>query len=533
MDVHYINPAQAGIANKILRDYVEGHPDLRSFYTHNPNAESVKEAIAARSTFPIDRAQLTQVFLKQHALYLDRYPSVAENIRALSDEMTFTVTTGHQLCMGTGPLFFIYKLVTCINAAREFSLQSPECTFVPVFWLASEDHDIAEMDHFQIGSSQVRFPFHATGASGRLHTADWNEEWALVESMLGTFAQSKDALQLLKQAYEPGRTISTAIRDLVLQLFGHQGLLVIDADDAALKRCFIPVLREELELGTSAALVAQTSKRLAANYTTQAMVRDLNLFYLSSDSRTRLEFKSDGIGLAGHSESKQRNSWLQELEMHPERFSPNVLLRPLYQETVLPNVGVVLGPGELAYWLQLKDLFEHFTIPFPVLIPRNHALLISERDMQRFIRMGFGPDELFVEKDELIKRWMARYTDVEAPLDSAIESIKNSFDGLADTARMIDPTLEQMVKAEEQRAKNGIEQVRKKFVAALKRRNETVMAQIARHANLVMPDGKPQERVDNFFGHYAKVGDALIPFLLESLKPFNDQLAIIQYNEQS
>ncbi|MFM9055153.1 MAG: bacillithiol biosynthesis cysteine-adding enzyme BshC [Bacteroidota bacterium] len=533
MEVHHIKPELTGIRSSLVTDYMEGHPALRAFYTHVPGLNAVQAAASIRVERPIDRELLTAVLLEQHAAFLDSCPVVQKNIQSLSDPNTFTVTTGHQLCMAGGPLFLVYKLISCINSATAFERELPGRKVVPVFWMASEDHDVAEMDHVNLGADVVRFPFEPAACTGRLKSTAWEEEWVRIGNMLQGTAGASEVLKVLRSCYMEGRSIADYMRSLVLQLFGKSGLIVIDADDARLKKAFIPVMRNELSAGDYARVVRETTERLGAHTKVQAMVRDLNLFYLTSDSRVRIERDMQGLRLSDSSEVRSHADWISELEQYPERFSPNVLLRPVYQELILPNLGVVLGPGELAYWLQLKEGFELQGVGFPILIPRNQGLLISQKNLAKFSRMGFSLEEIFLKSEELVQRWLLQNTNIDAPFDSAQDTVTELFTHLVQLAQGVDPTLESSVRAEEQRVKNGLDQLRKKLTAALKRRHETIVNQIQRHVSLVSPNAIPQERSDNVFWHYTRTGPELMDILMDSMKPFQSELVLVVYPEQN
>jgi bacillithiol biosynthesis cysteine-adding enzyme BshC len=531
MEVHYVDADLSGIRSRLVTDYMEGHPSLRTFYGHLPGAGSAQAAVASRNERFIDRELLTSVLLEQNAAFLEDFSVVKKNILSLSDPNTFTVTTGHQLCMAAGPLFLVYKLISCINSAIEFERELPGKKVVPVFWMATEDHDVAEMDHMNLGVDMIRFPFETASCTGRLMTGSWDQEWEKIGNVLQGTAGAAEILKLLRSCYAEGNSIAASMRALVLQVFGKHGLVVIDADDVRLKKAFLPTMRNEIATDEFARVVRETSERLGTYTKVQAMVRDLNLFYLTSDARVRIEREGEGLRLSGSSEVRSASDWISELEQHPERFSPNVLLRPLYQEQILPNLGVVLGPGELAYWLQLKEGFVLHGVAFPILIPRNQGLLISQKNLAKFTRLGFSLEEVFLKPDELLQRWLLRNANLDTPFDTAQDSLSGIYILLVQLAQSIDPTLESSVRAEEQRAKNGLDQLRKKVTAALKRRHESTVSQIQRHASLVSPNGIPQERSDNVFWHYSRTGQDLMDVLMASMKPFQPELTVVVYAE--
>jgi len=195
--------------------------------------------------------------------------------------------------------------------------------------------------------------------------------------------RQSEIIQLFKQCYRPSNSLAQATRELVNALFGETGLLIIDGDEARLKKSMIPVFRAELESNAAYEAISEQSNLLAKTYSAQALPREINLFYLSPYGRFRLEKKGDRFYALGSDNVFSQQEMLQELESYPERFSPNVLLRPLYQESILPNLAYTGGGGELAYWFQLKALFTRFSVSFPLLVLRNSFLWIDKNSARK------------------------------------------------------------------------------------------------------------------------------------------------------
>src|SRR5690606_19297596 len=298
----------------------------------------------------------------------------------LADSQTYTVTTGHQLNLFTGPVFFIYKILQTIKLADHLNQTFPEQRTVPVFWMATEDHDFDEINHFNTRGNYYETKAEAGGAVGRIQPDDHffiaEFEKEFTDSVYGT-----ELILMMKRAYKKGNSLAQSTRILVHELFADYGLLVIDGDDADLKSQMKAIFRGELLnrdlFETTKPTVSQLTERYGK---VQVNPREINLFYLS-DMRGRRELDGEKYIIIDKNISFSKDEILTELENHPEKFSANALMRPVYQETVLPNIAYIGGNAEIMYWLELKLYFEKLALPFPVLIPRNSMLFVSAKTL--------------------------------------------------------------------------------------------------------------------------------------------------------
>jgi bacillithiol biosynthesis cysteine-adding enzyme BshC len=310
---------------------------------------------------------------------------------------------------------------------------------------------------------------------------------------------------------------------LVNALFAEFGLLVLIPDHPKLKAAYSSVIRRELLEQFSSGIVAQTIDRLKEHYKVQAAGREINLFYLFDDGRReRIEKTASGYRVLFSDLNFTEQTILQELETHPERFSPNVILRGMFQETILPNIAFIGGGGELAYWLELRNLFHEAGVPYPVLVLRNSFLLVNERAKKLQQKLGLTVEELFKPtlelEDLLVERLHGKIRDTEAA-KAALEII---YDALKLEAAGVDSTLVAHVGALHARARNGLDALAKKMQRAERRKISEESAQLETMKNLLFPKGSLQERLDNFMPLYAQYG----PGLLHRL--YNESLALEQ-----
>ena len=382
MDCQYLPLTQTGQFSSLFLDYISQKESLTPFYNRFPDIAAFGGQLADKQ-FDESKRQILVDALQRQYQAIDTKPDLA----ILLQPNTFTVTTGHQLNIFSGPLYIIYKLITTIKLARKLKETYPTYNFVPLYWMATEDHDFAEINHFSLFGNSYAWQTEQRGAVGRMNP----------QELKTLFRQIPEKLSLFEEAYLKHSTLADATRFYVNELFGAEGLVCLDADDAALKRVFALVMRDELTQQKSGELVHhQTQKLEMLGYKTVIAPRDINLFYLDNQLRERIERKENGAYRVVHTSlTFSEGELLTLLKEHPERFSPNVVLRPLYQETILPNLAYIGGPSEVPYWLQLKPVFEHYQTTFPILMPRNFALYIPSVSAKRVSRLGLTPEETF------------------------------------------------------------------------------------------------------------------------------------------
>lgn len=499
----------------LANDFIHEKETLKSFYALPPKSSSFKDI--SRGDFK-NREILTNVLKRQN---LSTSTLVQENINSLSKPNTYTVTTGHQLGLLGGPMYFIYKIISTINLAKELNKTHADKSFVPIFWLASEDHDKEEINHIHLFGKKITWETNQTGAVGEFNLSDIKQ---FLNEVKESFREIPDDINSLINIYETASNLTEATINFVNHLFENEGLVIIDGNDKELKELMIPVFKKELLERKSEKCVLETSRKLdELGYKTLIHPREINLFYLKDGIRERLVYEHDKFHVLDTNISFSESEIIQELETHPERFSPNVVLRPLYQETILPNIAYIGGPGEISYWLQLKSTFEQYNTPFPILIPRNFILLLPSYIQKKIEKTGISKEDLFLEKDALIKKYIIENSEIT--FDEEIEGLEEVFSLAKEKVVNIDFSLEKTVIAELKKAQNAIQQIKAKAIKAEKRNNETLVNQLASIKDALFPQNTPQERHDNVLNHYDK---ELISKLLEDLVPFNYNLNIIE-----
>ncbi len=502
--------------SKLFLDYVNGDEKLRAFYSYLPQMASFEQAIADRSMEIFNREVLAEVVSGQYSsnvkVPFSDFPKTNSNIKLLRDKNTFTVCTGHQLCLFTGPLYFIFKIISTINLAERLKKEYPSYNFVPVYWMASEDHDFEEISSVNLFGRKVSWDGNRGGAVGRLKTDSLGP---VIEELKQTFGESekaKELITLFSNAYLKHDTIASATRYMVHELFGEYGLVIVDAADAKLKAQFADLFRDDILNHTNYKLVSATITKLnAAGYEAQVNPRQINVFKLGENERLRIERSDKEI-----------------LLLEPEKYSPNVVLRPLYQQMILPNLAYVGGPGEIAYWLEYKAMFDHHRISMPVLLPRNFAVLLDEKSVQVLDKLELRKEDIFKDVDQLIKEFVAVNASADISMKEQEEKLKEMFRELAEKVGAVDITLKANVEAESQKALASLKNIENKLIKSEKQKQETNINQIRKLKDKFLPEGMLQERHENFSPYYLRSGKSFIADLKEAFDPFEFKMLILE-----
>ncbi len=515
--------------SKLALDYLNESEALQPFYQQFPRAESLADTLTAKGEHQLNRQLLVDALTAQYQ-NLDQTDAVVNNIGLLKQSNTFTITTAHQPNIFTGPLYFVYKILHAIKLAEHCHTLYPEYNFVPVYYMGSEDADLDELGHIHLNGEKLVWNTRQIGAVGRM-TID-NDLLQLldrIESEIGVQPHGMDIMKAVRKFYVKGNNIQTATLGLVNYLFGNYGLVVVVPDSPLLKSVAVDLFKDELLHQLSSGIVAETAQKLVeAGYKAQAHGRDINLFYLK-DNGERLRIERDGDSwIVLDSDIKfTEEALLHELTSHPERFSPNVILRGLFQEMILPNIIFVGGGGELAYWLELKGIFDHYKVPYPLLVLRNSFLIINRKQVERITKLNFTQQELFLSPLGLKNKWVKANSQNDLSTEQAQLIIKNLFETLADQAAPIDPTLKRHIYALQKQEERNIVELGKKFLRAEKKNYKDAMRQIDALKLQLFPNNNLQERVDNILPYLACWGPGLIDLLYQNSYAFEQQLVII------
>ncbi len=532
MPTDCISYQQSGYFSALIDDYLNEKPQLKDLYHRFPNLGNFKLQLEEKAknfngndNGKLKREVLVSVLEKQ-------YESIAisketkQNIQSLINPNAFTVTTGHQLNLFTGPLYFLYKIVSTINLCKELKNEFPKHDFVPIYWMATEDHDFEEINYFNFKHKKISWNKESYGPVGRLSTDGLEAVFTVFESEIGLGKNADDLKNLFKKAYLEHTNLADATRFLANELFSSEGLVVLDADDTDLKKSFIPYIKNELLQQTAFAKVNETTP-LFESYSVQVNPREINLFYIEDNLRERIVFENGSYAVLNTKMTFSEEEILTEVENHPEKFSPNVLLRPLYQEIILPNLCYIGGGGELAYWLELKSFFESQHVTFPILLLRNSVLLATKKQVAKADKLQLTWSDLFLNQQELFNQKTKLLSDFTIDFTAQKYTLKKQFDALHEMAQTTDKSFLGAVKAQEAKQMRGLDNLEKRLLKAEKRVHQEQLNRIISLQNELFPNQSLQERKINFSEFYLEFGAELIEKLLKELKPLENEFKVV------
>jgi len=528
MKASYINYGDTNSFSDTLLAYIANDKKLTPFISHWPNLEGFEKQLEQKNK-KTDRSTLVQVLQTQYSALEKCSPNVKTNIELLADENTFTVTTGHQLNIFTGPLYFIFKIVSTIKLCKELKEKYPTYNFVPIYWMATEDHDFAEINHTQLQDEMIKWDVPALAATGRMETLSMARTVRKYKKILGLTHNSAKLAELVETAYLQHENLADATRYLVNGLFSKYGLVIIDADSAPLKKIFAPYIKEDiLHQHSHKHIKASTQALEKEGFETQVHAREINFFYLTDTYRERIVETKDGkFEVLHHNKFFSKDELIAEIDEHPERFSPNVVMRPLYQELVLPNLCYIGGGSEIVYWLQLKSNFDHYKIDFPILLPRNSALISDEHLDYKVFRLNLTFKSIFRKADDLKREYVRIHSKHRLNLNEEWLEMETIFERIKQRAAKIDPTLRPSTEAIKARLCKAITNLEKKFVKADKLNFEEAIIQIDKMKEKFFPGGQLQERTENFGLFYVKYGDDLIKDLVRYFNPLDMKFTVL------
>jgi bacillithiol biosynthesis cysteine-adding enzyme BshC len=406
--------------------------------------------------------------------------------------------------------------------ARQLKKAYPDYNFVPVYWMASEDHDWDEINHFHLFGKKIQWNTDQKGPVGRFDFSGLTSIWAELPSNIPVF----------KESYTGAKNLSDAVRSYMHTLFGQEGLVCLDADDARLKRSFIPMMKADILENKHLSCVNTSNETLTnLGYSPQIYAREINFFYMLDGVRERIEKQGDDYKVLNQAIRFNESELTNEIDAHPEHFSPNVALRPLYQETILPNLAYLGGAAEVAYWFQLKGIFDLHQIPFPILLPRNFGVIIPPLEAARLEKLEISIPDIFQDERSLKQQFVDKHTKHALDLGNEQERLSTLMSKIAQKAQAIDETLEASVLAEETRWQKGLERLSKKMRKAEERNQAVGLGQIQALKDKLFPEGNWQERHTNFLEFLLNY-PALLSDLQAVLDPLRFELFVMYLPEK-
>lgn len=508
--------------------YIQGDSKLRPFYSYDFSFEAFDKIIKDRKSFPVDRSLLVDSLTEQY-VNIDTSDVTKQNIASLREENTFTIITAHQPSLLTGPLYFIYKISSTINLCKRLQTVHPSCKFVPTFILGAEDHDFEEINHLSVFGKQIVWETDQKGSVGRMSLDGIKEVLEKAKDILGSSPYAEEIISILNKSFDKADNYFDFVYNYVNELFKEYGLVVINMDNPKLKGSFAPIIKKEVLESFSEHRVNDTIDKIeAVGFKGQATPRAINFFYLSDNSRERIILEGERFKVINTDFSFTKEEMISEIDNHPERFSPNVIIRPLYQEYTLPNLAYIGGGGELAYWMERKEQFADANIFYPMLIRRNSVQWNDGGILKQQAKLGLNSLDLLKGEHNLIKHFIDVNANQSIDLSEEKKSIETIFSQIAAKAKEIEAPLEKYVLAEQAKQLKLASQIEGKLMRAIKQKHDVSLNKIKALKEKQFPSQSLQERKNNFLQQYIKHGKSYIDFLVTHLDPFNKHYLIVE-----
>lgn len=518
---------QSALAGKLVKDYLNEDDFFSNLIAHNPTSIDSNAWITARKAFPMEkRSLLKTALISQYKRIGCCTEEIATRIALLEQPDTFTVCTGQQLGILLGPLYTTLKILSTISLCNELKKLHPGKHFVPVFWMASEDHDIAEISSVRVGENTYLWNTSQSGPSGRLNTEGIA---TLIDSILA-FKHRPDLKQILHKAYSQ-KNLADATQSLCHELFGSMGLLVLNPDEPILKQAFASIILRDIKEQNSFRESRIAIAHLEQRYKIQLNGRPINFFYQTNTSRERIELRGNIFTTENGQKHWSSEELAEEICSNPAAFSPNAMMRPLYQEFILPNLAYFGGAAELAYWLELKPVFDFYSIPYPALLLRNSAFALDAVNLHRCKNAGFEPFDLIRPLPELEKELILRESPHDIQLNQERDLLAQIRKTLAVKSDSIGNGMPEAAASFAKRTEIELERLYKKFLRETKRNESDGLRQLHWARNAVFPDGSFQERKESLFSYLIKSQDSEFLTELASVQePRGNTLSCIEIN---
>jgi bacillithiol biosynthesis cysteine-adding enzyme BshC len=522
-------PLESSGFSELFFDYMYEFNEVERFFTHNfRDPQALHNMMAALEERGHDRSVLVRVLEEQNRAF-GSTATALDNVALLRKPSTYAIVTGQQVGLFGGPLYTVFKTITTIKLSERLKQKFPQFDFVPVFWIEGEDHDFAEMNNISIldGESKTArleylpggvMPERNLGPIGELvFDASLDQTLASLEAALQKTDFTEDVMKKLRECYTPGRTFNQSFTAWMNHLFEDYGLVFISSNNAELKRLISPFFVKEIsEFPKTSQTVIRQSAELEEKYHAQIKAKSINLFLFHKGGRYLIEPREHDFSLKGTRHFLQKEELLKIANETPELLSPNVVLRPIVQDTLLPTLAYVAGPSEIAYHAQLKPVYEDFNVLQPIIYPRASGTFLEERVERAMEKYSLALSELFEDPGKVTAKVAERISDVKAEVlfGSVSSSIHDALSELKFGLKEIDPTLLGALEGVKSKIDGNLSVLKEKTVAAQMRRHETAMRQIERAIASLLPNGSLQEREISVIYFMNKYGPDLVKWLV-------------------
>jgi bacillithiol biosynthesis cysteine-adding enzyme BshC len=533
-------PHTLGGYSRLYCDYLINFPKVQQYYEtdfHLYESSSRQpqnygqRAEQISSKFPY-RSELVEILTDQNKNF-GATDKTFEHIQLLADSKTLAIVTGQQVGMFSGPLYTLYKTITTIKLAAHLKTVLPDFNFVPIFWLEGEDHDFQEMNYIRLLNAEHK-PTDIIyqhdekaleknlGAVGELvFNSTLSQFFEQVQKTMSNSEFKAKVLTLFQEIYQQGTSFNKAFASLMNKLFPDAGLIFVSSNDKKFKRLLAPIFKQEIEtVPQTSQLIIEKSAELETKYHAQIKPKALNLFLFHKGGRYLIEPRENDFSLKGVRQYFQKDELLKLVEETPEVFSPNVALRPICQDTILPTLCYVAGPSEIAYFAQLKPVYTFFNLTMPIIYPRASATILETNQEKILEKYQLELTELFQHPEKSQRKVIDLVSEVN--IDELFANAKKRTDEMMNEMKFglnhIDPTLLGALETTRSKVESQLDILREKTVEAQKKRHEVALRQINKVTNSLLPNGNLQERELNVLHFLNKHGFDFINHLQSEIQ---------------
>jgi bacillithiol synthase len=532
--------------NELFIDYIENYEkvskyfnfDYKSFDDFSKCIEAKKHTYLKNVSF--DRNDICDILRSQNQNF-NSTDATLENIQLLHYENTFAVVTGQQIGFLTGPLYTVIKAINTVQLCDNLSKKFPEYNFVPVFWMEADDHDFREINNvsvidkeneikniknFEKGTEEEKY----LKPAGKIVLDDYINNF--IDEIKGLLQQTDftdDILEKVKKAYKPGVDLKSAFANFFNSILGELGIILIDPSDDEIKKFSKPVFVKELySFPETCEHVIDTSAMIEQEYPAQIKPQPINLFYIHNGNRYLIEPRDNEVFALKNSRQKFSKEELHSiLDNNPERFSCNVVTRPIVQDYLLPTVAYIGGPSEIAYFAQLKKVYSSYNLTMPVIYPRTSVTML-EKKVKNFIDKYDIRFETLFYKDTLKKSLLNKIEDVnsEGIFSDMLDELNAVYYKYESKLIKIDKNLINTFRKKNEQYVDSLKVIKEKFINAQIRQSDIVSEQLEKNINLILPGNAFQERVLNIIYFLNKYSPELVTYLKKSIRinEFSHQL---------
>ncbi|MBN2572458.1 MAG: bacillithiol biosynthesis cysteine-adding enzyme BshC [Ignavibacteriales bacterium] len=454
-----------------------------------------------------------------------------ENIKKIKSNKTIAVVTGQQIGLFGGPLYTFYKIITTIKLCKKLQQQTDKFKFVPIFWMEGDDHDFNEIKSFNVISTDnniinIKYDDEQPQDTNRGSVGNMTLSHKILDVLnelnnhIVDTEFKTDILNFLNSTYISGRTLSDAFKNLLFKIFDEYGLIIFNPSDAKVKEILKPIFKQEIEnFRKYTDIIVNNTAELDDLYHAQVKINPVNLFYSDEEGRFLIEPVDDEFRLRNRRKRFSKQDILDNIETHPEKFSPNVLLRPICQDYLLPTAFYIAGPSEISYFAQLIPLYKIYNIIQPILYPRASITIVESKVNNFLSKYGLALYNLFLEDKILTNQFTNAIGEID--YDNLLHTTKNNIENLINDLKLniqkLDKTLVGTVDNTLEKINQAIDYLKLKVDKSQETKFDTALRQLRRAKNILFPNNNLQEREINFIYFINKYSFAILKYIFDEI----------------